>query len=679
MRAMRAVRYIFAAMLLFTLNDCGGGSDTTTPLSPPPLISSFSAAVSSIPSGTSTTLTAFFSNGSGSIDQGIGSLQSGVPISTGNLTATRTYTLTVTGSGAPATAQVTVTVNAPPPAIQSFTATPSTITSGQISSLVGVYTNGSGVITPGNIAIPSGVGLAVSPAETTTYTLTVSGSGIPAIAETMVTVQPLSITVSISPNGATLLIGGTQQFTATVTNSVNQAVNWTVQEGTAGGTVSSSGLYTAPVTAGAFHVVATCQADTSKIARVVVTVSAPPIPLIIGLRTVGQPILIFDHLVDKQESSHLPDLALTAWKEANGTVNMTVPHFENYRMRGPDLEHLTSDPNKVFSSTVSASDIVESRYNCHHWLAAPYTFDGLTIYALAHSEWYACLLNGDCSTSTTPSPISTGSYQLNSWANTVTSFKSVNGGASWAANGVDAAHIVSNESFTWTGSSALASGVYRQATNHTGLMAPSRVIKEGNYYYSIGFLNHRDFTRIDPVTGQAPIDKYGYVLMRTTDLTRPSGWEGWVSGSQYTPMAGHGFSAFSPRKNGADLNAASPQIIFDTKAQSYIAIFTLFGDPGPIYYMTTPSLANPSWSEAIPIGGTAATQVDPRSPIVNAACNTGFQDRNYVSLMDTHSAGLNFEFTDGDPWLFYIVNPVGCGGSNEARDIYRLRLVIDYR
>jgi hypothetical protein len=246
-------------------------------------------------------------------------------------------------------------------------------------------------------------------------------------------------------------------------------------------------------------------------------------------------------------------------------------------------------------------------------------------------------------------------------------------------NGLNEAHVVSNESFTWTGSLALASAVYRKALNHTGMMTPSRIVKEGNHYYSVGHLNHRDFGRLDPTTGQAPIDKYDWVLMRTADLSRAAGWEAWVSGSQYVPMESHTFTAFSPRSTGRQLNAAPPQIIFDTNAKVYILIFVAFGPRGVIYYVTTPSLANPVWSDAIPIGGSANVQTNPRSSDPAAACSTGFNDGNYVSLIDTHSEGLNFEFTDGDPWLFYVFNPAkDCGGSNLNRDIFRLRLSIDY-
>ena len=394
-----------------------------------------------------------------------------------------------------------------------------------------------------------------------------------------------------------------------------------------------------------------------------------------GIRVIGNPTLVFDHLTDKREPDHLPDLAVTAWKDVEGAVNLLIPHFQNYRMRGPDLEHLTSVPEPIFSSTNSASDRVERHYNYHQWLAAPYTFDGRTIYALGHHEWYACLTAGDCRSSAPPTPSSTGNYRLNSWANAVTSLVSKDGGASWQLNGRNEAHVVTGKRFAWSGTSHLDRGIYRYSLNHTGMMTPSRIIREGDHYYSIAFLIHRDFTRIDPVTKQAPTDMEGWVLMRTTDPAHSSGWEGWVSGDEFVPLNGHAFTTFRPMDA-----AGRPQIIYDTNARTYVAIFTPLAGTGPVYYATTPTLASASWSAAHPIAGTATLQINPRPVDPDASCSSGFQDGNYVSLVDTHSAGLNFEFTDGDPWLFYTYNPgLGCGGDNLSRDLVRVRLNIEYR
>jgi len=82
------------------------------------------------------------------------------------------------------------------------------------------------------------------------------------------------VAVSISPPTANVIQGGTQSFTAKVTNTSNSAVNWTVQEG-AGGSITSMGVYTAPNKGGTFHVIATSQADTSKSSTAIATV--PPV------------------------------------------------------------------------------------------------------------------------------------------------------------------------------------------------------------------------------------------------------------------------------------------------------------------------------------------------------------------------------------------------------------------
>src|SRR5207302_2227219 len=63
---------------------------------------------------------------------------------------------------------------------------------------------------------------------------------------------PAPIDVSVTPAAASVQTGGTQTFTATVTNTANKAVIWQVN-GVAGGntsvgTVSTTGVYTAPAT-----------------------------------------------------------------------------------------------------------------------------------------------------------------------------------------------------------------------------------------------------------------------------------------------------------------------------------------------------------------------------------------------------------------------------------------------
>jgi len=392
---------------------------------------------------------------------------------------------------------------------------------------------------------------------------------------------------------------------------------------------------------------------------------------IVQIQVVGAPIKVFDHNRDQQEPDNIPDAPVTAWKESDGTVNLLIPHFESYRMRGADLEHLTIDPNKIYSSTQGASQVPENLDNYHHWMMGPYTLDGQHFYSLTHSEWYGCLLNGDCASIPT---IGINASE-NSWANTVNSLSSTDGGASWQLNTVDGNHVVAKTAYIWTGSEALAQRIYLHAVNHSGMFGPSRIIKEGGYFYSVANYIHRDFSKVNAAAGvfEAPIDKEGYVIIRTSDVTNPNSWQAWTSGSTYEAIGNMNFAVFQPQQHGIALNAGGAQIIYDTNAQCYILLHTLYQQGSAIYYMTTKSLASPVWSASKPISGTATLTSDPAGPVV------GFYADNYPSILDDSSAGYNYEFTSGMPQMFFSTFPSTYGGDNTARDLYRVQLSITYQ
>ena len=90
------------------------------------------------------------------------------------------------------------------------------------------------------------------------------------------TTTPAMVMVSVSPPMATVPIGKTQQFTATVSGTSNTAVSWTVVGGPANGMITAAGSYTAPAAVpnpAQVTVTATSQADSTKSASATVIIT----------------------------------------------------------------------------------------------------------------------------------------------------------------------------------------------------------------------------------------------------------------------------------------------------------------------------------------------------------------------------------------------------------------------
>jgi hypothetical protein len=95
------------------------------------------------------------------------------------------------------------------------------------------------------------------------------------------TPPPQSVTVMVSSPSSSVLLGNTQQFTATVTGTSNTAVTWSVNGLSGGnstaGTISSAGLYTAPQelpNPATATIQATSQANSSASGSIVLTITS---------------------------------------------------------------------------------------------------------------------------------------------------------------------------------------------------------------------------------------------------------------------------------------------------------------------------------------------------------------------------------------------------------------------
>ncbi len=265
---------------------CGGGGDnppapagvavTVSPATPSVVVNGNQTFTATVTGSTTTTVTWTVQEGasggtitSGGVYTAPASTGTYHVIATSTADASKKATATVTVTAAPV---VAVTVSPTTPSVvvngnQTFTATVTGSTNTAVTWTVQEGASG-GAITSG--------GVYTAPASTGTYHViatSVADSSKSATATVTVTAAPV-VAVTVSPTTPTLLTNATQTFTATVTGSANTAVTWAVQEGASGGAITSGGVYTAPASAGTYHVIATSVADTSKSATATVTVTS---------------------------------------------------------------------------------------------------------------------------------------------------------------------------------------------------------------------------------------------------------------------------------------------------------------------------------------------------------------------------------------------------------------------
>lgn len=89
------------------------------------------------------------------------------------------------------------------------------------------------------------------------------------------------VVVTVAPTGVNVVVGATLQFTATVTGTSNTGVTWSVVGGAANGTISASGLYTAPAavpTPAQVSIMALSQKNNTTSGSATVTITAKSMP-----------------------------------------------------------------------------------------------------------------------------------------------------------------------------------------------------------------------------------------------------------------------------------------------------------------------------------------------------------------------------------------------------------------
>jgi hypothetical protein len=336
--------------------------------------------------------------------------------------------------------------------------------------------------------------------------------------------------------------------------------------------------------------------------------AAPPLPVQandghVQITAVGGTQTVFNHTTDAcnptDPLNDQPDSSYFAFRSADGTVTLTGNDWPtNYRMVGPSLDSVQRSCAPTY---VSAQDQVYPDFKDFEWLAAAYTLDGTTVYALTHNEW-----------DPQPPPCNDGSFLFG-----ITLLVSTDGGA------------------TYTHPSNYKIAVppaYNGSCPVVGYGFSNIIAKDG-YYYAF-------FIRFG-----------GTCIMRTTNLADASSWQTLVGGSWQSLPAPLSAPAQCDLPQAPTNSEKDPSLslTYSTYLNAYVAL--IFGVPG-LWYSTSTDLVNWSPPQSIlaysPGGVNGLDQVNGLTLLYGSFLDPTDSSRNFENIGQQPYLYLTYEKPNGD-------------------------------
>lgn len=342
---------------------------------------------------------------------------------------------------------------------------------------------------------------------------------------------------------------------------------------------------------------------------------------------------VYDARKDHCTPIDTPDIAPTAFRDADGDVVMFALHFVNRVLRGPDLEHVKIDCHIVLDSALDADP---SHYNDRRYGGSTWTNDGKRVTSIVHHEYHADTHN-TC----------TASSSLGCWYNTLLSFSSRDSG----------------RNFTTDKPAVVAAVPFRQDVGqgrHRGFFSPSNIVSEGRYKYFLA-----------STTGWSG-QHYGVCLFRSPNPEDSSLWRAY-DGKDFTirytdPYASNAASETKPCAIIEPFLYPVQTLVRHRTSGKWLAVWMaskndkLFPVDG-FYYATSTDLKAWSLPRLLRAGPT----------ILSIPC--GGSMISYPSLLDETAKGRNFDDAGDAPWLYFVsIEMNGCETSN--RTLVRERMSI---
>jgi hypothetical protein len=346
-----------------------------------------------------------------------------------------------------------------------------------------------------------------------------------------------------------------------------------------------------------------------------------------GLRQV-----VFDWTTQRCDEEDIPDAPARVFRDSQSELQLIASNHMARRMVGPNLDQLTRDCRVALTSH---RDARPEAFDDTHWIEAPYTLDGETVYALVHAEYHG----EEHGKEACPSGANSAC-----WYDAVTFAVSSDRGVSY--------------SHTAPPSHVVAAPPWRYVPDQAGLgyYGGSNIVRnpaDGYFYAMVG--------RALPGLGGTPC------LIRTSTLDRPDSWRFWD---------GKGFGGIFVNPYTSEVadpaSSACPAVGLDVLAESlswntYLERWLLIGSKaftptaGAFFLSTSSDLVH--WTDPKPF-----LQVE---LVFTYAC--GEQDPvAYASFIDPASPARNFDVTGKTGWLYFTQFHYRDCQMNYDRDLVRI-------
>ncbi len=344
-------------------------------VTPTPPAATLTASINPITEGFSTDLSWISTDATvASLDQGIGTVPLSGTISVSPVVTT-TYTLTVDGPGGFSTVSTTVTVNNLP-VISSFMAIQSTITEGSSTTLSWTTENADSASID-LIAEPIGVSgtASVSPAVTTTYTLTATNPYGSRSDSVTVTVNNLPVISSFTASPNPITEGSSTTLSWTTTNAVSVNIE------NAGGSQGTSGSCVVSPTEQTTYTLTAINGYGERSESVTVSVdSLPSVDISASQSTIleGTATTLSWTSFDTDTLTIEPDIGVSLTPNTSESVSISPTRTTEYRITAENRHGSRSDSvivtvnnlPAISSFIASSSSIIEGQSANLSWSVA---------------------------------------------------------------------------------------------------------------------------------------------------------------------------------------------------------------------------------------------------------------------------------------------------------------------